>query len=335
MPARSRKARGNGLSTSAPTRSPRLSEAEREAVVASIQEFQLGESSEGRHLHRLAAEYARQTGDEDYPRAVEYFIREEQRHASYLRDFLALEGFGTVKRRWADTVFRRLRNLAGLEVSIGVLLTAEIIAKVYYAGLKGATSSPALRRICERVLRDEEAHVRFQSERLAMLRHDRPQLGRKLTGLLHRTLFFGACLVVWRNHGKVVRRTGLPGLLAPMLGGVRSRRRDDGPGELRALGARPGELIPTKGAGRRSGEPEVHHRDLPPRYRGGAPSSTTSSRWRSPVSRPPAGAGRRSGSVTRPAPAASGPPSSRPGRTPRPGPRATSPRGPRRRCLCP
>lgn len=188
---------------------PGLSEAEREAVVASVQEFQLGESSEGRHLHRLAAEYARQTGDEDYLRAVEYFIREEQRHARYLRDFLALEGFGTVKRRWADTVFRRLRNLAGLEVSIGVLLAAEIIAKVYYAGLRGATGSPALRRICERVLRDEEAHVRFQSERLAMLRHDRTQLGRKLTGLLHRTLFFGACLVVWRNHGKVVRRGGL------------------------------------------------------------------------------------------------------------------------------
>jgi hypothetical protein len=188
---------------------PGLSEAEREAVVASVQEFQLGESSEGRHLHRLAAEYARQTGDEDYLRAVEYFIREEQRHARYLRDFLALEGFGTVKRRWADTVFRRLRNLAGLEVSIGVLLTAEIIAKVYYAGLKGATRSPVLHRICERVLRDEEAHVRFQAERLAMLRHDRPQLGRKLTGFLHRTLFFGACLVVWRNHSKVVRRSGL------------------------------------------------------------------------------------------------------------------------------
>jgi hypothetical protein len=134
--------RANEKPEALPREGSRLSEAEREAVVASVQEFQLGESSEGRHLHWLAAEYARQTGDEDYLRAVEYFIREEQRHSRYLRDFLALEGFGTVKRRWADTIFRRLRNLAGLEVSIGVLLTAEIIAKVYYAGLKGATSSP-------------------------------------------------------------------------------------------------------------------------------------------------------------------------------------------------
>jgi hypothetical protein len=98
--------RANEKPEALPREGPRLSEAEREAVVASIQEFQLGESSEGRHLHRLATEYARQTGDEDYLRAVEYFIREEQRHAHYLRNFLALEGFGTVKQRWADTVFQ-------------------------------------------------------------------------------------------------------------------------------------------------------------------------------------------------------------------------------------
>jgi hypothetical protein len=83
-----------------------------------------------------------------------------------------------------------------------------------------------------------------------MLRHGRPEPGRKLTGFLHRALFFGAILVVWRNHDKIVRRTGVPELLAPMLGGVRSRG-DDGPAELRALSTRPGKLIPVKGAERR------------------------------------------------------------------------------------
>ncbi len=60
-----------------PEGGPRLSEAEREAVVSSIQEFQLGESSEGRHLRRRAAEYAKESGDEEYLSAMEYFIREE------------------------------------------------------------------------------------------------------------------------------------------------------------------------------------------------------------------------------------------------------------------
>ncbi len=194
---------------SLPREGPRLSEVEKDAVISSVQEFQLGENSEGKHLHRLAKEYARKSGEGEYLRAVEYFIREEQRHARYLKDFLAAEGFATIKHRWADTVFRRLRHLANLEVSIGVLITAEIIAKVYYAALGEATGSPMLRRICRRILRDEEAHVRFQAERLAILRRTRPEPGMRATTLLHRVLFLGACVVVWRNHGKAIRRGGM------------------------------------------------------------------------------------------------------------------------------
>ena len=192
-----------------PEGGPWLSEVEREALIPSIQEFQLGENSEGRHLRRRATQYAKQNGDEEHLWAMEYFIRVVQRHARYLRDYLATEGVGTVKKRWVDTVFRMLRNLAGLEVSVGVLVTAEIIAKVYYAALGKATRSPMLGRICERILRDEEAHVRFQAERLAILRRDRPELGMMLTRLLYRALFLGACLVVWRNHGEAMRRGGL------------------------------------------------------------------------------------------------------------------------------
>jgi hypothetical protein len=53
--------------------------------------------------------------------------------------------------------------------------------------------------------------MRFQVERLAILRRDRPELGMRLTRLLHRALFFGACLVVWQNHGEAIRRGGLVG----------------------------------------------------------------------------------------------------------------------------
>ena len=188
-----------------PKGEPGLTEAERKNVIPSVQEFQLGENSEGKNLHGRAREYAEEHDDPDYLLAMEYFIREEQRHARYLRDFLASEGVGTIKKRWTDSAFRKLRNLGGLEVSVAVLVTAEIIAKVYYAALGKATSSPMLRAICHRVLRDEEAHVRFQAERLAILRRGRPEPGMVLTRLLHHTLFFGACLVVWRNHGRAIR----------------------------------------------------------------------------------------------------------------------------------
>lgn len=202
--------RANEEPEALPRRGPQLSKEEQAAVVGSIQEFQLGENSEGKYLHRLAREYAEGTGDRDYLSAVEYFIREEQRHAGYLRDFLLAEGFDTVKGRWVDATFRALRRLANLEVSVGVLVTAEIIAKVYYAALAEATRSPMLRAICERVLRDEEMHVRFQAERLAILRRGRSRPGMALTRLLHRALFCGAHLAVWKNHGAAIRRGGLP-----------------------------------------------------------------------------------------------------------------------------
>jgi hypothetical protein len=87
----------------------RLSAAEREAVAASIQEFQLGESSEGRHLHAAARAHAAATGDDAYVRAIEAFIREEQRHARLLGRFLAGEGIPLRRKSWADGAFRALR----------------------------------------------------------------------------------------------------------------------------------------------------------------------------------------------------------------------------------
>ena len=184
---------------------PTLSLDEYVAVVGSILEFQLGESSEGRHLQAAADRYALSNGDAAYATAIRLFIREEQRHAGYLGRLLAAEGVALELRTWADSIFRKLRHLGGLETTICVLLTAEIIAQVYYGALRRATRSPVLRAICRRVLADEAAHVRFQAERLAMLR--RPAVGWiGLCLVLQRVLFGAALVVVWVNHGPVFRR---------------------------------------------------------------------------------------------------------------------------------
>jgi hypothetical protein len=184
---------------------PTLSPPERAAAVGSILEFQLGESSEGRHLQTAADRYALTTGDAAYAAAIRLFIREEQRHAAYLARLLAAEGVPLKQRTWADSVFRKLRHIGGLETAICVLLTAEIIAQVYYAALRRATHSPVLRAICRRVLADEAAHVRFQAERVAILR--RGASGRiGLCLALQRLLFAAALAVVWINHGTVLHR---------------------------------------------------------------------------------------------------------------------------------
>ena len=97
-----------------------LAEEERAAIASSIQAFQLGESSEGRNLMRYARAWAARSGDTDYVEAIGMLIAEEQRHARELGRFMELNRIPCTRRRWTDSVFRRLRNFIGtLEVSIG------------------------------------------------------------------------------------------------------------------------------------------------------------------------------------------------------------------------
>ncbi len=85
-----------------------LTEAERATVAKSIQQFQLGESGQGRHLIRVAGDYAARSGDQDYVEAVKLFIKEEQRHAAYLGRFLDVAGIQQIRREWSNGFFRWL-----------------------------------------------------------------------------------------------------------------------------------------------------------------------------------------------------------------------------------
>jgi hypothetical protein len=188
---------------------PELTARERRAVQGSVQEFQRGEQSEGRHFWRYAQQYAAATGDYDYLAALELFIAEEHRHARDLAHFLAINGIPLVQSTLSDSVFRRLRHVIGtLEISIAVLLTAEVIAQVYYVALQHATKSVVLERLCEQIIRDEDRHVQFQSQQLARLRVGRGPLLRALTMAAQRFLFLGTCIVVWLVHAPAFKAGG-------------------------------------------------------------------------------------------------------------------------------
>jgi hypothetical protein len=190
---------------------PDLSDSDKAAITSSIQAFQLGESSEGRHLMCYARQWAERSGNADYLHAIRALIAEETRHASDLGRFMDLNGIDRIERRWTDTVFRRLRNLVGtLEISIGVLVTAEIIAKVYYAALREATQSDVLRAICAQILLDEYKHVEFQTEQLAIIRLHRSVAPLWMTLAIHRILFAGTLIVVGWSHRRALARGGFP-----------------------------------------------------------------------------------------------------------------------------
>jgi hypothetical protein len=174
-----------------------LSDTERSAITASLQAFQLGESSEGLHLYRRAQQYSTATGDIEYLEGMKLFIREEQRHARYLARFMELACISLSRKVFIDVVFRALRRLAGLECSITVLVTAEIIAKIYYRALHDATKSDFLKAICRQILSDEKMHVEFQAQRLAIIRKSRSESLLSLTIFFQRALFIGTLVVVW------------------------------------------------------------------------------------------------------------------------------------------
>ncbi|HEY3789823.1 MAG TPA: ferritin-like domain-containing protein [Urbifossiella sp.] len=187
-----------------------LTDAERDLVAASLPTWQLGESSDGRHLRRAAERYAAQVGDPNFIEAIDLFIKEEQRHGAELGRFLDLAGIPRKKWDWGDAVFRLFRHfMPRIEITATVVVAVEIHALLYYAAIRRATGSLLLRRICQQILRDEPTHLHFQCERLARIHRRRPRWLLAVTMLAHRLLFTGTTLTIWATHRRALRAGGL------------------------------------------------------------------------------------------------------------------------------
>lgn len=187
-----------------------LTDAERRLLAPSLPAWQLGESSDGRHLLQAATRHAEQTGDLDFVHAIRLFIGEEQRHGADLGRALDLAGIPRKTWDWGDAVFRLFRHLRPrIELSATVIVAVEILALVYYAAVRRAVSSPVLRRICEQILRDEPRHLRFQSERMTILWRDRSASLRAFSLFGQRFVFLGTLLAVWVGHRRVLKADGL------------------------------------------------------------------------------------------------------------------------------
>ena len=206
---------------------------ERAAISRSIRAFQLGEQGDGDHLVHYAREWAKRAGDVDYVEAIRMLIAEEQRHARDLGRVMDLNGIPRLRRGWTDGIFRRLRNLLGsLEVSIAVLVTAEIIAKVYYVALRDATKSTVLRALCEQILEDEYNHVDFQTAQLAMLRRGRSAPLMFATVALQRLLAWTTTLIVAMSYRATLVRGGFS------IGGFRRACASEFARDIAAMGPR-------------------------------------------------------------------------------------------------
>jgi hypothetical protein len=178
-------------------------------VAPSLREFQQGEGLEGGHFFTCVAAYGKETGDWDYVQAHRLFMAEEKRHARDLARFLRQAGISLLqsRSRWNEA-FCWLGSRGGLETTLAIILTVEVIAQTYYTALKGATRSTILRRLCDQILRDEKSHVRFQAERLAMLRRQRSPFALFLSHCLDVLFFIGAGMACWLGHHRLLRASG-------------------------------------------------------------------------------------------------------------------------------
>jgi hypothetical protein len=201
-----------------PTRIPQgLSDVVRpdelQLIAGSIATFQLGEQSEGRTLLRAAERIARARGLPQLLRIIELLVREERRHALLLQDFMQDHGIALQRTHWTDRVFRHLRRLAGsrlagLQLYLYVLVSAELIGTVYYRALDSATGCRRLQALCRTLVADELAHIGFESQLLLALRAGRAAPIQALMRSVHGMFFATTAAVVWMTHRSVLRRAG-------------------------------------------------------------------------------------------------------------------------------
>jgi hypothetical protein len=185
-----------------------LSEKERRLIARSIATFQRGEQSQGVNLLQAARRFAGTHQLAHLVRIIELFIREEQRHALLLHDFIEDHRITLKSSDWTERAFRRIRRLAGFELYLYVLLCAELIGKVYYRALEAATGCQRLKVLCRILICEELAHIGFESQLLLALQAPRPAPVRVLMRLAHRTLVAASAVLVWATHRAVLRQAG-------------------------------------------------------------------------------------------------------------------------------
>jgi hypothetical protein len=181
-----------------------LTPAELRAVRPSLQTFQRGEGTGGDHLMDLARQY----GVPDYAAAMQLFIEEEEGHAEMLGRFMDQHGIPRLRTHWLHEVFRTLGRPLGLEHMVRVILTAEVVAAVYYRALRQATGSVLLQGICRRILLDEEMHLAYHCVAIRQWSFGRGRLPKWLWRQFYRGLMAGTALVVFTASRRTFRAGG-------------------------------------------------------------------------------------------------------------------------------
>lgn len=178
-----------------------LPEGIREPIARSLAVFQLGESGGGTRLKRYAKVIAPLAQFSGYQRAIDLFVAEEQSHAALLGRLIEHLKQPQLHKQWTNSIFRWARNLVNLEFNIQILLTAELVAEVYFGLLYLRCADPAVKQVSHKLLRDEMKHLEFQRQFLAERLQDFTPATRRLWCLQFRLIHrFVSAVVSWDHR---------------------------------------------------------------------------------------------------------------------------------------
>jgi hypothetical protein len=192
-----------------PNKACALPEQVRHDVASSIAIFQLGETGGGTRLRqyvKATAPTARLCG---YQRAIDLFVAEEQGHAALLAQLLHHLHGTRLTKQWTNSIFRWVRGLVNLEFNIQVLVTAEIIAEVYFGMLYLHCPDDAVRAASQKILRDEMKHLAFQRDFLATRLAQLSPAWRWLWRLQFTAVLYPTAAVVAWDHGRCITALGM------------------------------------------------------------------------------------------------------------------------------
>lgn len=181
-----------------------LSPAQKRAIAASLQTFQRGEGTGGDHLLALAD----QVPAADYAAAMRLFVQEEEGHAEMLGQFMDRQSIPRLQTHWLHGIFRWLGRPLGLVHMVRVILTAEIVATVYYRALFNATFSGLLQQICRRILLDEEMHLIYHCLAVRHLSPRRNALSTWFWRQFYRGFMAGTALTIYVTSRRTLRAGG-------------------------------------------------------------------------------------------------------------------------------
>ncbi|MEM9282994.1 MAG: ferritin-like domain-containing protein [Verrucomicrobiota bacterium] len=176
------------------------------ALVKSLEQFQLGDGGGpgyliGWNLKRYFKRYSAMKP------LIDLWFAEEQEHSRLLGE--AVERFGgkPIHGHWSFSIFCLVRRVFGVRFEFNALLLTEIVSNNYYKMLRKYSGDPALRQMCDLIIRDETGHIAFHRARLAFGLDGNRGLGARWATTI-RLLALAAGTMLWINHRPALKQFG-------------------------------------------------------------------------------------------------------------------------------